>query len=540
MLFIHNSCERILKTVRWYGARRWVSRIRVSKPALARSHAQIQLDWRGIASFGLPFMIYLLTLAPTVYNLDSAELTTAAYTGGLMRSTGYPLYLTLGYFWSKLPVGDVGYRMNLLSAVFGALTIFLAERILRRWRLGRLATFAALGLLATSTYFWGLSVIAEVYTLHTALMAGLILALLYWSDAPTPRRLAVVGLVGGLGMSHHAAMVLLIPGSLFYIISTHPKQALSIKSLLSFCLAVAVGLSFYLYLPVRFLAQPAFNYAGSYDMNLTFHPVDLTSLAGMWWLISGSAFKGSMMAYGLAGFWLEAKHYLVQLSRAFFAFGVGPGLLGAMILFRRNWREGVMLAMMFILNAVFYINYRVMDKDTMYLPTYLVGALWIGLGLHALLGWAEQVEPVYIRVLGQRILALFILGGVTLALAWNWNIVDRSADWTSRQRGEMVLRSVDKNALVIGWWDVAPVVQYLQLVEGQRPDVRAINRFLIDPNDLALAIEKEVRSTPIYIDSASNLLPSTLSARPVGPVYRLVVNKCRVTICQSLRDQKSR
>ena len=58
--------------------------------------AASRVDWRGLASFGLPFCIYLLTLAPTIYNLDSAEMTTAASTGGLMRATGYPLYLTLG------------------------------------------------------------------------------------------------------------------------------------------------------------------------------------------------------------------------------------------------------------------------------------------------------------------------------------------------------------------------------------------------------------------------------------------------------------
>src|SRR4030065_1230662 len=97
--------------------------------------AASRVDWRGVVSFGLPFCIYLLTLAPTIYNLDSAELTTAASTGGLMRSTGYPLYITLGYIWSKIPLGDVGHRVNMLSAIFGALTILLAERILRRLRL---------------------------------------------------------------------------------------------------------------------------------------------------------------------------------------------------------------------------------------------------------------------------------------------------------------------------------------------------------------------------------------------------------------------
>ncbi|HEX8684115.1 MAG TPA: DUF2723 domain-containing protein, partial [Ardenticatenaceae bacterium] len=102
-----------------------------------RSHIPASLlrwEWRSILAFSLPMLLYLVTMAPTIYNLDSAELTTAAATGGIVRATGYPLYLILGRVWAELPIGDVGYRMNLLSAVSGALTVLLTERLLRRLR----------------------------------------------------------------------------------------------------------------------------------------------------------------------------------------------------------------------------------------------------------------------------------------------------------------------------------------------------------------------------------------------------------------------
>jgi hypothetical protein len=493
-----------------------------------------RVDWRGLASFGLPFCIYLLTLAPTIYNLDSAELTTAASTGGLMRSTGYPLYLTLGYIWSKIPLGDVGFRMNLLSAIFGALTIFLAERILRRWRLAGWATLGALGLLATSTFFWGLSLVAEVYTLHTALMAGLILALLHWSDSPTPRRMLMIGLLGGMGMSHHAAMMLLIPGSIFFVLSTHPKKALTPRSLLAFSLAALVGLSFYLYLPLRYLTQPAFNYAGTFDAGLNFHPVDLTTLEGLWWLISGRAFSGVMMAYNALGLWHETQMYLTQLVHAFFAFGIGPGLLGMILLFRRNWREGGMLGLMFLFNAAFFINYQVMDKDTMYLPTYLIWALWAAYGLHELLEWVKQIDSVHIRTLSLRISSILIMTAVLFSLVWNWRIVDLSKDWTTRLLGETILQKVEPGGLVFGWWDVVPVIQYLQLVEGMRPDVKAINRFLISQSDMMTAIKKEIQERPIYVDNIISELSTTLSTKSIGPIFRLIPNKCLATRCSSI------
>jgi hypothetical protein len=120
--------------------------------------------WRTVIAFSLPLLLYLLTLAPTVYNLDSAELTTAVATGGIMRATGYPLYIVLGHLWVQLPFGDVGYRLNFFSAFHGALTIALTERMLQRLQVGPWAALGALGLLACSVHFWALSLIAEVYT----------------------------------------------------------------------------------------------------------------------------------------------------------------------------------------------------------------------------------------------------------------------------------------------------------------------------------------------------------------------------------------
>ena len=378
---------------------------------------------RTILAFGLPFVLYLLTLAPTVYNLDSAELSAAAATGGLVRATGYPLYLTIGYFWSKLPLGDVGYRMNLFSAFAGALTILLADRLLQRWQVSAWAALGSLGLLATGIYFWGMSLIAEVYTLHTCLMMALILALVSWSESPSPASMAVLGLVMGMGLSHHAAAVLLIPGSLWYIGCTAPRKAVAPRSLLAGVGGLALGLSFYLYLPLRYAAQPAFNYVGAYDANLVFHPVNLQTIDGLWWLVSGRVFAGQMLAYTGADLWRETLRFLVELSRAFFLVGLVPGLLGAIVLARQNWRAASMLALMFICTAAFYINYRVVDKTTMFLPVYLIWAIWLAVGFQALITWVSGANEPLRAVNNVKVLRVLLVGCVLLAVAWNWRLV---------------------------------------------------------------------------------------------------------------------
>jgi hypothetical protein len=480
------------------------------------------VDWRTVTAFGLPFLLYLLTLAPTIYNLDSAELTTAAATGGLMRATCYPLYLFLGYFWTWLPLGDVGYRMNLFSAFNGALTIALAERILRRWYVGPAATFGALGLLASAPFFWAMSLIAEVYTLHTALMAGLILLLLHWADHPTPRRLVLIGLIIGLSLGHHGATVLLIPGCIWYIITVAPRQTLAPRTLLSVLAALLAGLSVYLYLPWRYGGGPVFNYAGHYDATGTFRPLDLRVPANLWWLVLGQNFWGSMLAYRGAQLWAEVGRFGVQLWQAFFAIGIGPGLLGLSLLLRRNWRLGGMLLLMFGCHAAFFIGYRVLDKDTMFLPTYLIWALWLGIGYQWLLDWVRHSEGSPLRPQwGARLLIGLMTGVVLLATAWNWPLVDLSNDWNARIQGETILRQVEPNALILGQWDTIPVIEYLQFVEGQRPDVQAINRFLIGHDDMVHLIEDTLPHRPVYIDRIPANLYQTLEVQPVGSFYRL-------------------
>ena len=483
--------------------------------------SHLRLDRWTLVSFSLPLLLYLFTLPPTVYNLDSAELTTAAATGGLMRATGYPLYLTVGYLWSHLPIGDVGYRLNLFSAVTGALTLALAAQILRRLRVGGWAIFGALGLLATGTYFWGLSLIAEVYTLHTALMAGLILALLFWGEAPSPRRLGLVGLLTGLGLAHHAAFVLLLPGLAWYLLVVAPRAVFAPRALLLASAGLLLGLSFYLYLPLRYAAGPAFNYAGTYDAALVFHPVDLRTPAGIWWVVTGRSFAGQMFAYQGAELWGETWNFVGHLSQAFFTAGVGPGILGLFLLARRDWRKAGMLGLMFAASAAFYIDYRVIDKATMFLPAYLVWALWAGYGFQQLLAWMRQVSPGRAGSWSVSLLRGVMVAAVLLAVAWNWRLVDLSGDWSARARGESILRNAQADALVFGWWDTVPILQYLQLVEGQRPDVQAINRFLISPANMERAIQAQLPDRPVYVDSAPVDMLGTIAARPAGPVYRL-------------------
>jgi hypothetical protein len=68
-----------------------------------------------------------------------------------------------------------------------------------------------------------------------------------------------------------------------------------------------------------------------------------------------------------------------------------------------------------------------------------------------------------------------------------------------------------------------PIIEYLQLVEGQRPDVWVLNRFLIGQDELRLLILQEAEHRPVYIDSPPASLPSTLKVRSAGLLYQISI-----------------
>lgn len=496
------------------------SGLRARKLQFAFLTRWVALDWRMILAFCLPFALYLLTAAPTIYNLDSAELTTAAATSGIARATGYPLYLMLGYLWSWLPLGDVGYRMNLLSAFNGALTIALAERVLRRLAVGPWATFGALGLLACANSFWSLSLVAEVYTFQTTLMAALLLVLLRWNEHPSPQRLALVGLMLGLALSHHGATLLLLPGCAFFLLTRSPRQMLAPRALMFACGGLLLGLSCYLYLPLRYVAHPLFNYAGHYNALGQFISVDLRTPQGVFWLVSGQAFRNDMLAYDRFELWSEVERFGILIWRTFLGIGITPGIVGLIVLLRRNWRLGGALLLMWLCHVAFYVDYRVFDKETMFLPAYLIWALWLGVGYQTLLNWVREPanESSWLRLLPLQGL---ILGAALFAMLWNWPLVDSSRDWSTRTRSENILRHSEHGALIVGWWDVVPSISYLQLVEGQRPDMETLNRFLIAPDDLQRLLLREIQRRPVYIDSVPGGLQPLVETRTVGPLLQL-------------------
>jgi hypothetical protein len=466
----------------------------------------------GLLVFLAPFCLYFNTMAPTVYGLDSAELTTGAYTLGIIHSPGSPLFLLVGRLFCWLPFGDVGWRVNLVSVVAGALSAFFIYAAVRRITGRAWIGVATAWLLAASYYVWVWAVVAELYAPHLCIVSALLWLVVKWRDTRRDGLLYAAGLLAGLGMGNHTALVLVGPGLAWLLLAADPALWRQPRRWLGPVLAaLAAFAAIFLYLPIRHAAQPRVDFVRDY-----FPHVDLLSFKGWFWMIRGGMFESLFFSVPLDQFGGHLHRLVAQLLANYGLLPAGLGLLGlaAGIAGRPERRHfAIACLLLFLCHSGFYLAYGALDNDWMYSVSYLVVALLVGLGLETL---ANRIRLVGV------IPALAAL--LVLRLAWfNYPFADLSRDRSARHTGELILAAMEPGALFIGMWEHVPILEYLQLVEGRRPDVRLVNGvFVGSAGSARLAGDARGRGLPVYT-TATNLFSDhvTFTHLPEGLCYRV-------------------
>lgn len=178
----------------------------------------------GVLAGVLSFVVYFLTTAPNVTLLDSGEFVVAAQHFGVPHPTGYPLWTLLAWLFQLPPIGNAAWQVALFSGVCGAATVGLAALLAHsalRWMFARpevppatlfLVALSMTLLFAFSVPMWSQAVIAEVYTLHTLVVAVFLLFQYLW--VRQPRRLRWFfwsAFALALGFSNHHLVLALVP-----------------------------------------------------------------------------------------------------------------------------------------------------------------------------------------------------------------------------------------------------------------------------------------------------------------------------------------
>jgi hypothetical protein len=409
----------------------------------------------------------------------------------------------------------VGWRVNLVSVVAGALSAFFVYAVVRRVTGRAWIGMATAWLLAASYYVWVWSVVAELYAPHLCIVSALIWLTLRWRDTRRQWFLWVAGVLAGLGLGNHTALVLVGPGLTWLVLSADSTLWRRPGRLVGPTLAaLAAFIGIFLYLPIRHAAHPAVDYVRDY-----FPQIDLSSVKGWFWMIRGGMFDSLFFNVPWAGVGNNLLHLTLQLLANFGILAILVSLVGLLTELagsreRRHFAIAVLL--LFVCHSGFYLSYGALDIAWMYSVSYLVVAVFFGLGLAVLVERGPFVFPLQI-----------LAAALILRLGWfNYPYVDLSRDISARATGERILATMESDALFIGMWEHDPILSYLQLVERRRPDVKLVNGVFVGPcGAKQLAFDAFRGGRPVYT-TFTNLFDNAFafSLVPQGLCYRVEPN----------------
>ena len=257
------------------------------------------------------FIIYIITSAPSVVQIDSGELAAVQATLGIAHPTGYPLFTMIGYLFSLIPLPMTKiFQLNILAAIYCSAAIGVFTYTIK-FCLDNLSSFkkkqpvrkesskkekkkskdknektekpaeitenlklltAVLGglILAFSRTFWFQSTSVEVYSLHLTLITLIILFLLkaYVSSLENDKLInwLVFSFFLALGFTNHLTTILILPGVAYLYFSRYGFNSKSFKRLAIMILFfIPILVLIYSYLPIRASQNPLLDWGNPVD-----------------------------------------------------------------------------------------------------------------------------------------------------------------------------------------------------------------------------------------------------------------------------------
>jgi hypothetical protein len=296
---------------------------------------------------------------------------------------------------------------------------------------------------------------------------------------------------------------------ILYLAVADPALLRSPRRWLSPVAAFALGLSVFIYLPLRGPLQGA---------------EDLATLSGFLNHVSARGFRGDMFALNL----LDRLVLLPTLLRFQFNLVLLCGMLtGAVCLLWRDRKMALLLIGSFLVHTAVTLTYDAPQTVEYEMPAYVSMALLMAVPFGLIPGlrpqtrgtqhfWVHCVYPLCLAI-------LLIAGAVNLASrSPSYGTLSRSPD--AREYAAAVLREAPSGAVVLSNWHWFNPLRYLQQIEALRPDVTVE---YVAPGAEPLAktwvrrIDERIHQRPViavrYFEHAYSALPYRFE--PLGEAF---------------------
>ncbi|MCB9487432.1 MAG: DUF2723 domain-containing protein [Deltaproteobacteria bacterium] len=212
----------------------------------------------AVAVFLIVFGVYLSAVCPTIHLGDSGELSAAGATLSIPHVPGYPLLTQWTYAVSRLPTGSLAFRTNLASVLAASLGCVMIFLLLRRVTRDDMAAFAVTLAFAGGQMFMEQSLKIRTYPINTALSAALFYLALLWRDKSDRRYLYAAAFLLGVGLTNH--QILLAAAMFPAVVGLANIKRLTPRDVVLCAGLTVLGLSTYLYLPLRAITDPVLNW----------------------------------------------------------------------------------------------------------------------------------------------------------------------------------------------------------------------------------------------------------------------------------------
>ena len=411
--------------------------------------------------------LYLSTLCPGAFWLDSSEFIAGVHSLGVVHPPGHPLYVLLAKaFALLLPLGGIGFRVNLFSALCGVLSALVVMSLVRAVEQpktrGGVWCGAAAGLaFAATEACWMQSVRAEVYTLNVLLCLGALRLAVAWWQGGGHRAVYAFAVVVGLALAnHHYLVFFMLPAALLVLLLRDDGRALvrSRRMLVTAGLGL-LGLLTYAYLPLRAATDPALQWG------------DATTLGGFLDMLTARTFQATLTDAARPPLVENLGTGLAMLAGQVSAVGLLLGLGGLGLLALRQRGVGLLLLVAFALN-VLTKAVMVIDPDN---PDdygyYLLGVALLCVGAGALPLLVERFGAI-VRPVAAAALALGA-GGLAWAGAAR---MDLSRDTSAETVADATLQPLAPDSVaLLNYYSTWFAAWHAQLVEEARPDVALVH-----------------------------------------------------------------
>jgi hypothetical protein len=469
----------------------------------------------GLLVMVITLTVYMLTANPDVSFTDSGELAAVCTTLGIAHPTGYPLFTLIGHLWTYLPLSiSPILKLNYFAAfctaisgfVFFKLTVFLLHSMKPKATLVKtkhakkgkhselplsnllpensitiIATVIAL-LYGFADTVWAQAVAIEVYSLQLIIFTLSIWLFLRAMITSDRRILMLWGLTLGLGFANHGTTVLMAPAMLFLFFK-RPNEKANFgverwKAIGLLALPFLLGLSVWLYLPLRSAAMPEFNW-GEVHRNWD----------KFWYHASGKQFQVWMFTGDSVVIIKNFKIFMKLVPFELGIIGIVPLLVGIGAAFKRS-KSLLAFLMLLIFGCLFYsLNYGIHDIDTYFLLAFIGLLLLTSIGLLAIAEKYPVALPTFV-----------LLPLLTFGINLKEN--NHSNDYQVPEFTRIMVDNLAPNAVIISSeWDYwCSAFWYKQRVENYRPDI--------------VLVEKELLRRTWYPPQAMRWYPLLTSCKP--------------------------